>query len=235
MVNNVFHREFLLGGAFRFTGGFVKGLEPVKPDRYGRGIMTESSACTSLPVCAPLSRYERNRPLALALFVERGFGQVSLREVAATLELTVGTFYHHCDCKQTLLFEFIEEHYLRLLDLFKQRSQGRRSTSITLATVLERLMQLYEGDPHYFLLALRERHTLRDHDHLRIDALRGQLGGHLTQLLLADANVDGKRVMVEPAIALFEQLPLWAQHCPPIPHCHLQLGQRLLAATLHTL
>lgn len=197
--------------------------------------MTESSACTSLPVCAPLSRYERNRPLALALFVERGFGQVSLREVAATLELTVGTFYHHCDCKQTLLFEFIEEHYLRLLDLFKQRSQGRRSTSITLATVLEGLMQLYERDPHYFLLALRERHTLRDHDRLRIDALRGQLGGHLTQLLLADGITDGKRVMVEPAIALFEQLPLWAPHCAPNPHCQLQLGQRLLAATLHTL
>lgn len=198
--------------------------------------MNESSGCAaSSPASATLSRYERNRPKALALYVERGFGQVSLREVASTLELTVGSFYHHCDCKHTLLFEFIEVHYLSLLDLFKPRMQGRKAASLTLAGVLERLAMLYERNPLPFLLALRERHNLRSHDHTRIDALRRQLGGHVSQLLLADNAADGKRVIVEPVIALFEQLPLWLEHCQPSPRVYLQLSQRLLAATLQPL
>ena len=59
----------------------------------------------------PLSRYEESRTKALQLFACKGFGQVSMRDLASHLGLTAGSLYHHFPSKQYLLFELLEEFY----------------------------------------------------------------------------------------------------------------------------
>ena len=59
--------------------------------------------------------YEDRRDKALELFAAKGFGQVSMRELAAHVGLTAGSLYHHFPSKQHLLFDLIEELFEELL------------------------------------------------------------------------------------------------------------------------
>jgi len=58
-----------------------------------------------------LSRHEVVRAKALELFANKGFGQVGMRELAKSLELSPGSFYNYYSGKQQLLFDLIEEFY----------------------------------------------------------------------------------------------------------------------------
>ncbi|RMH81683.1 TetR/AcrR family transcriptional regulator, partial [Pseudomonas sp. AOB-7] len=55
------------------------------------------------------TRLETLRGKALALFAERGFAQVGMRELALHLGMAAGSLYHHFESKEQLLFELIEE------------------------------------------------------------------------------------------------------------------------------
>ena len=59
------------------------------------------------------------RQVALKLFSEIGFHNVSLRKLANTLEMQPGSLYNHIDGKQELLFELIDEYETDLLDTIK--------------------------------------------------------------------------------------------------------------------
>jgi AcrR family transcriptional regulator len=59
------------------------------------------------------ANFEERRDRAMALFAEKGFGQVSMRELAAH-GLTAGSLYHHFPSKQDLLYDLIEELYEEL-------------------------------------------------------------------------------------------------------------------------
>ena len=61
-------------------------------------------------------RHQQIREVALALFVKQGYGNVSLRQLAAPLGLRAGSLYHHLESKQALLFDLISEHLQNLLD-----------------------------------------------------------------------------------------------------------------------
>ncbi|SUD70117.1 TetR family transcriptional regulator [Pseudomonas putida] len=60
------------------------------------------------------ANFEERRDRAMALFAEKGFGQVSMRELAAHLGMTAGSLYHHFPSKQDLLYDLIEELYEEL-------------------------------------------------------------------------------------------------------------------------
>ncbi|SFT82117.1 transcriptional regulator, TetR family [Pseudomonas marincola] len=59
------------------------------------------------------------RQVALELFTEFSFHGVSLRQLAAAMQMQVGSLYHHIENKQALLFEMIEEHESDLLELLQ--------------------------------------------------------------------------------------------------------------------
>lgn len=61
-------------------------------------------------------RRQQIRDMALSLFVEQGYGNVSLRQLAEPLGISAGSLYHHLESKQTLLFELIHDHLQHLLD-----------------------------------------------------------------------------------------------------------------------
>ena len=170
------------------------------------------------------SRFERNRPRALELFAQRGFAQVSLRELASHLELTAGSLYNHCSSKEELLQEFIEEHYMALLSLFDRRHQ-RESASATLQEVIQRLVALHESHPLHFQLATRDAGCLKPSQRQYIDRLRQQVQHKLHALLGA---ADQTSVA---SLELFEHLPLWLSRYPLNERQRCETLVRLLTAT----
>lgn len=181
------------------------------------------------PPASAGSRFERNRPRALQLFAERGFAQVSLRELASHLELTAGSLYNHCSSKEELLQEFIEEHYMALLSLFDRRLQ-RESASATLQEVIQRLIALYESHPLHFQLAVRDANCLKPSQRQYIDRLRQQVQ-HKLHALLSSAACIGPEPTRVAALELFEHAPLWLSRYPLSAHQRCEALVRLLTAT----
>ncbi|WPC03869.1 helix-turn-helix domain-containing protein [Pseudomonas benzenivorans] len=174
------------------------------------------------------SRFERNRPRALELFAQRGFAQVSLRELASHLELTAGSLYNHCSSKEELLQEFIEEHYMALLSLFDRRHQ-RESASATLQEVIQRLVALHESHPLHFQLATRDAGCLKPSRRQYIDRLRQQVQRKLYALLgTTGCNAPDQSVAT---LELFEHLPLWLSRYPLNERQRCETLVRLLTAT----
>lgn len=156
------------------------------------------------------SRFERNRPRALELFAQRGFAQVSLRELASHLELTAGSLYNHCSGKEELLLEFIEEHYIALLSLFTGRRR-RESPKLTLQQVVQGLAAHFAKHPLHFQLATRDVGCLRPEQRQYIERLREQLRQQLNTLLCATGFTNPNQAGI-PILELFEHLPLWLSH-----------------------
>ncbi len=78
------------------------------------------------------ARHQQIRDTALHLFVTEGYGNVSLRQLAAPLGLSAGSLYNHLESKQQLLFELINDHLQNLLN----RAESEVSKA---ADVLEQL------------------------------------------------------------------------------------------------
>ncbi|MBV7477517.1 TetR/AcrR family transcriptional regulator [Pseudomonas sp. PDM31] len=78
------------------------------------------------------ARHQQIRDTALHLFVTEGYGNVSLRQLAAPLGISAGSLYNHLESKQQLLFELINDHLQNLLNSVE--SEVRKA-----ADVLEQL------------------------------------------------------------------------------------------------
>ncbi|WP_448656987.1 TetR/AcrR family transcriptional regulator [Pseudomonas mohnii] len=62
------------------------------------------------------ARHQQIRDTALHLFFTEGYGNVSLRQLAAALGLSAGSLYNHLENKQQLLFELINDHLQNVLN-----------------------------------------------------------------------------------------------------------------------
>lgn len=158
------------------------------------------------------SRFSRNRPKALELFAERGFAQVSLRELASHLEISTGSLYTHYSSKEELLLEFIEEHYMALLSLFDRRHR-RDSPKATLLLVIQGVDSLHETHPWHFRLATRDVGCLKPNQQRYISRFRQQLRQQLTSLLCSAGFLAQEHRGI-PIVELFEHLPIWLAGYP---------------------
>jgi len=187
------------------------------------------------PVSPPTttgSRFARNRPKALALFAQRGFAQVSLRELASHLELTAGSLYNHCSSKEDLLLEFIEEHYMALLSLFDRRHR-RESPRATLHALIQGLIAVHDRHPLHFQLATRDACYLKSDQRLYVDQLRQQLRQRLNSLVCAAGYANAGQSSM-PALELFEHLPLWLANYSLDDSQRCAALERILTATAST-
>lgn len=158
------------------------------------------------------SRFQRNRHRALELFAQRGFAQVSLRELASHLELSAGSLYNHVASKEELLQEFIEEHYMALLALF-ERPRAEQSAEVRLAALLDDLLTLHASHPLHFQLANRELHCLAPEQRQHIEGQRQLLRERLDELLASAGYLPSGSKAVA-ALELLEHLPSWLAHYP---------------------
>ncbi|MCY1272810.1 Bacterial regulatory protein, tetR family [compost metagenome] len=159
------------------------------------------------------SRFERNREKALELFACKGYGQVSLRELAAHLGLAAGSLYHHCSSKEELLFEFIEEYYEGLLAVSSRATMGKPCGE-RLRELVTALIDLHRTQPLRFRLASKERHCLTPAHQHRIDEL--ELLCQERWLREVGNGIElspGRRKAAGDALSsIFQQIPNWLEH-----------------------
>ncbi|PBJ22869.1 HTH-type transcriptional repressor FabR [Pseudomonas ogarae] len=98
--------------------------------------------------------YDTIRERALELFVSKGFGQVSMRELARHVGIAPGSLYNHFPSKQALLFDLIEEFYEELLMLVQPVRQ-RTAGAHPLLDLIAAHLQLHRERPLHFRLALQ--------------------------------------------------------------------------------
>jgi AcrR family transcriptional regulator len=169
-----------------------------------------ASDCPDESGTVPLSRLEQIRGQALELFAERGFAEVSMRELALHLGIGAGSLYHHFVSKEQLLFELIEELYEDLLDAAvltdKGTAQGR------LQALLQAHIALHERRGLHFLMAEREYRCLTSQHQGQIEQLRRRYEEKLMTLLL-EAGATGPRPVlkatVQGVVAWLNNLPAW--------------------------
>ncbi|MFF3505585.1 TetR/AcrR family transcriptional regulator [Streptomyces sp. NPDC003247] len=101
---------------------------------------------------APVGRRERKKAAtrqsiadaALRLFLERGYDDVSIREIADAADVSTTTLFKHFTGKEALVFDRQDEMRTRLLDAVRERPDGR---SIP-AALREHALQYRLHGPH---------------------------------------------------------------------------------------
>ncbi|MFD7136642.1 TetR/AcrR family transcriptional regulator [Streptomyces sp. NPDC059894] len=82
---------------------------------------------------APVGRRERKKAAtrqaiadaALRLFLERGYDDVSIREIADAADVSTTTLFKHFTGKEALVFDRQDEMRTRLLDAVRERPEGQ--------------------------------------------------------------------------------------------------------------
>jgi AcrR family transcriptional regulator len=181
------------------------------------------------------SRYLENRHLALALFAEQGFGQVSMRDLAAQLGIKAGSIYHHVESKEALLFEFIEELYEQLLENADLAARLHREPAARLAALIDAHLALHEPMGLHFRLAELEARCLSGE---RLEQARDLRAAYEETLLeplqkLAGQPLDAAgRGAVAGIVSLLNQLPAWLDASGLPSEQGQELMQRMILGTV---
>ncbi|MEJ5904522.1 TetR/AcrR family transcriptional regulator [Pseudomonas kermanshahensis] len=155
------------------------------------------------------ANFEERRDRAMALFAEKGFGQVSMRELAAHVGLTAGSLYHHFPSKQDLLYDLIEELYEELqatLDLGR-RAMARGGSA--LSCLIAAHWQLHAERPLQFRLAERDFCCLSEAQQAHLMLLRRRYETGVLHLIAPRASLKGEALAATAHVlaTLLNQLP----------------------------
>ncbi|AKA01456.1 MULTISPECIES: TetR/AcrR family transcriptional regulator [Streptomyces] len=123
---------------------------------------------------APLGRRERKKAAtrkaladaALQLFVERGYDQVGIRDVAEAADVSTTTLFKHFPSKEALVFDEGEEIRADLLAAVRHRPTGQSIPGALRDHVLHaRLRKGADADPQFarFLELIDDTPALRDY------------------------------------------------------------------------
>jgi AcrR family transcriptional regulator len=174
------------------------------------------------------SRYEMSRGKALELFASKGFGQVSMRELATHLGLTAGSLYHHFPSKQHLLFDLIEEHYDELQALLDSLQRRARSGGEVLPAIVEGHYRLYREQPLLFRLSERDVDCLNEDQQAEVVQSRMRYERTLMALLGVPATHPRAGSAGHVIAGLLSSLPEWLDRQPMADAQVLQLMQSLV-------
>ncbi|NIF27051.1 TetR/AcrR family transcriptional regulator [Pantoea sp. Tr-811] len=129
------------------------------------------------------ANFEERRDRAMALFAEKGFGQVSMRELAAHVGLTAGSLYHHFPSKQDLLYDLIEELYEELQATLEQGRRAMARGASAMGCLIAAHWQLHAERPLQFRLAERDLCCLSEAQQARLAVLRKGYEAGLLRLI----------------------------------------------------
>ncbi|BAN48086.1 putative TetR family transcriptional regulator [Metapseudomonas resinovorans NBRC 106553] len=188
-----------------------------------------------LGVTVHRSRYLENRHLALALFAEQGYGQVSMRDLAMQLGIKAGSIYHHVESKEALLFEFIEELYEQLLHNAALIARHNAEPTQRLAALIDAHLDLHGDMGLHFRLAEQEARCLSGERLEQALALRQAYEDTLLEPLqkLASEPLDaGGKAAVASVVSLLNQLPRWMDASKLPAEQGRELMTRMIRGTL---
>jgi AcrR family transcriptional regulator len=127
--------------------------------------------------------------VATGLFLERGFAQVTIAEVARTAEVSVNTVYTYFPSKQDLVFYPEEASAQRMVQMVRDRAPGESAAGAVLAALRgelrngDRMVGLTQGFGR-FLEMVRAEPTLA----ARLDSIAGEMVDALAETLAAEVG-----------------------------------------------
>ncbi len=183
--------------------------------KSGKGFtaMTERQSLASVEsLPSTLIRQLQARQKAVELFAIRGFGQVSMRELAAHLGIHAGSLYHHFESKETLLFELIEELYETLLVNAQSQLSRNRSATEKLNALLQAHIALHEQRAAYFQVAEHESRNLCTQHQERIQQLRQRYEEYFLTLLSDTGSYSPNlKAAVQSMVSILNNIPVWLE------------------------
>lgn len=177
--------------------------------------------------------YEERRDKALELFALKGFGQVSMRELAAHVGLTAGSLYHHFPSKQHLLFDLIEELYEELLATLHPSGRSRDATA-RLSAVIRAHWELHAERPLQFRLAERDLCCLSEEQQAQIAGMRQDYEQRLLELIAPTSRLSGPALQASAQVvaSLLNSLPGWLQNSAAPEAQRLALMESMLRGAI---
>ena len=162
------------------------------------------------------ANFEERRDRAMALFAEKGFGQVSMRELAAHVGLTAGSLYHHFPSKQDLLYDLIEELYEELQATLEQGRRAMARGESALSCLIAAHWQLHAERPLQFRLAERDICCLSEQQQMQLALLRERYEARLLSMIAPQASLQGDARMATAHVVanLLNQLPAMLKRLP---------------------
>ena len=182
----------------------------------GFTVMTEQRSMASIEsLPSALTRQLQARQKAVELFAIRGFGQVSMRDLAAHLGIHAGSLYHHFESKEALLFEVIEELYETLLVNAQNQLSKNRSATAKLNALLQAHIALHEQRAAYFQVAEHESRNLCTQHQERIQQLRQRYEEYFLTLLSDTGSYSPKlKAAVQNMVSILNNIPVWLERTP---------------------
>ncbi|MBP2697983.1 TetR/AcrR family transcriptional regulator [Pseudomonas aeruginosa] len=160
--------------------------------------------------CASADRYADVLDKALELFSQRGFAQVSMRDLGKALGIHAGSLYHHIDSKDALLQELIEDLYSELLANAERVQRDMLAPASRLHALIDAHLDLHRNMAAHFQLAEQDFRYLGECYRDSILALRQRYEEHfLTPLgqLAPDTGSLALRSVARGIVSLLNQLP----------------------------
>ncbi|MER5883371.1 helix-turn-helix domain-containing protein [Streptomyces sp. NPDC001941] len=149
---------------------------------------------TGAPATAPPGRRERKKAAtrqaiadaALRLFLERGYDDVGIREIADAADVSTTTLFKHFPVKEALVFDEDAVHLERLLAAVRERAPGQSVPAALCAHALAHRMADKDGDPGFtaFFDLVNSTPALRDY-------VQNMWLRHTAALASAIAEADG--------------------------------------------
>ncbi|MFI6620126.1 TetR/AcrR family transcriptional regulator [Streptomyces sp. NPDC050528] len=134
--------------------------------------MPDTDTTTPTPA-APLGRRERKKAAtrqtiadaALRLFLERGYDDVGIREIADAADVSTTTLFKHFPVKEALVFDEDADQEARLLAAVRERPQGQSIPGALREHALRYRMAATGGDDRYtaFFALVDSTPALRDY------------------------------------------------------------------------
>ncbi|MEV1001587.1 TetR family transcriptional regulator [Nonomuraea sp. NPDC050202] len=112
---------------------------------------------TTSPSPAPVGRRERKKAAtrqaiadaALRLFLERGYDEVGIREIADAADVSTTTLFKHFPVKEALVFDEDSDQEARLLAAVRERPEGRSVPAALREHALTTRLATADGDPAF--------------------------------------------------------------------------------------
>lgn len=129
--------------------------------------------------------------VATGLFLERGFSQVTIAEVARTAEVSVNTVYTYFPSKEDLVFYPEEASAQRMVEMVRDRQPGESAAGAVLGALRgelrhgDRMVGLTQGFGR-FLEMVRAEPTLS----VRLDSIAREMVDALARALAEETGAD---------------------------------------------
>ena len=100
------------------------------------------------------------RASALALFVEKGYHAVGIRELSKAVGLTEAALYRHWSGKQALAVDLFQNHLAEVCELFAEAWPVQAAPEAGVAATTAAICRLYDERPLVFRFVLMMQHEL---------------------------------------------------------------------------